>query len=91
MALRLTVDRLLPRGRSAALAGDGVELPALARAADLLEACREVIAAAAAGRISVGDAQAFVAMLESQRKLIETEELAVRIEALESAKGKGKR
>lgn len=79
MALRLVVERLLPR------AGREVrdELRSLARAGDLAAGLAEVIRLAAVGEISLEEAREFGRLLELERRAIETQELAVRLEALE--------
>lgn len=81
VALRLVVDRLLPaRSRAVEL-----QAPAMAKASDLVEAIGEVIRQTAAGALTLDDARQFAALLETQRKAIETADLAVRVEALEAA------
>lgn len=79
VALRLVVERLLPR------AGREVrdELRSLARAGDLAAGLAEVIRLAAVGEISLEEAREFGRLLELERRAIETQELAVRLEALE--------
>ncbi|NWG72813.1 MAG: hypothetical protein HXY23_14575 [Parvularculaceae bacterium] len=81
VALRLVVERLVPK------AGRRVEceMPHVARAADLVEAAGAVIQAAAAGELTMEEARGFMSLLESQRRAIETADLALRLEALEQA------
>jgi hypothetical protein len=81
VALRLCIDRLMPRR---ALPVE-LELPEIRKASDVAEACQAVVAAAASGQITLADAREFMALLEVQRRAIETEDLAFRIEVLENA------
>jgi hypothetical protein len=87
IALRLCVERLLP-ARAARDRAVDLELPTVAKAADLADAAAVVIDRAAHGDISLSEAKEFMALLEVQRKVIETAELAVRIELLEGAAAK---
>lgn len=82
-AAELLLSRLWPvrRGRPIAL-----ELPAVTKAADLPAAIGAVVAAMAEGRISAEEALAVGAVLETQRRVAETAELAGRIAALEQAR-----
>ena len=80
VALRLVVERVLPRGRGRAVE---IELPAMEKAADLVEGCAAIIDAAAHGELTLGEAREFMALLDGQRKAIESQELAVRVELLE--------
>jgi hypothetical protein len=79
-ALRLVIERLVPSRRSSAVE---VELPRMERACDIALGVQAVIEAAAAGEITLDEAREFCALLESQRNILETSELEVRIEALE--------
>lgn len=81
VALRLCVERIIPR-RERSLS---IDMLRIERAADLVQAVGDVIAAAAAGELTLPEAREFLALLESQRKALETSDLAVRIEALEVA------
>lgn len=90
VALRLCVERIIPR-RERSLS---IDMRRIERAADLVQAVGDVIAAAAGGALTLPEAREFLALLESQRKALETEDLAVRIDALELAVGeewKGRR
>jgi hypothetical protein len=51
------------------------------RAGDIALGVQTVIEAAAVGEITLDDAREFCALLESRRKILETSELEVRIEA----------
>ena len=84
VALRLAVERLLP-ARAARDRCVSIDLPAVERAADLVAAAAEVIGRAAAGAITLSEAREFFTLLEGHRKLIETTDLVVRVEALEGA------
>jgi hypothetical protein len=83
VALRLCVERILPvrasRDRSVVVE----DLPDVAKAADLVSAAALVIARAAAGLMSLSEAKEFLALISAQRALIETQDLAVRLEVLE--------
>lgn len=80
VALRLCLERIMPR-RERSLS---IEMRRIEKAHDLVEAVGDVIAATAAGELTLPEAREFLALLESQRKALETADLAVRIEALES-------
>ena len=67
-----------------------VDLPPITGAADLPAAVGAVVQSVAAGDLTPEEGQAVAAMLEGQRRAIETADLAARIEALELAGG-GKR
>jgi hypothetical protein len=79
VALRLCIERIVPR-RSGVVE---LALPSIRRAEDVAEACAAVISSAAAAEISLQEAREFMQLLESQRRAIETQDLAVRIELLE--------
>lgn len=80
VALRLCIDRLVPRAGRVVQ----VDLPRLAKAGDLVDACAAIIEAAADGRMTLGEAEQFLRLLDVQRKAIETQDLAVRVELLEA-------
>ena len=84
VALRLCVERLLPV-KAARDRAVSIDLPAVAAASDLIEAAGAVIHHAAAGDLTLSEAREYMSLLEQQRKLIETSELAVRVEVLERA------
>ena len=85
-AARIVLDRAWParRGRPVRL-----ELPELRAAADLAAALGAVAGAVGRGDLSPEEGAAVAAVLEAQRKAIETQELERRIAALEAAKGGG--
>lgn len=84
IALKLCVERLVPVRAVRDRFVDGVELVEVKKAHDLVDAAAAVIAAVAASRMTISEGRDFMALLEQQRKLLETSDLAVRIEALES-------
>ena len=79
-AARLVFDRIAPpcRGRPVRL-----DLPPIVSAADLVKALAAVTDAMARGVISAEEAQAAAAVLDHQRKAVETLDLELRIAALE--------
>lgn len=84
VALRLVVERLLPRASLERRVE--ADLPRVRKATDIAAAMGEIVARVADGSMSLEEARQFGALLEVQRKAIETSELQVRIEALEAAK-----
>lgn len=80
VALRLCIERILPRRANVI----ELALPEIRKAGDVADACAAVIEAAGAGRISLQEAREFMLLLADQRKAIETNDLAVRIQLLES-------
>ena len=71
-----------------------ISIPALRSTRDAVEASARVVQAAADGEITLADAEALGRLLELNRRLIETEELARRISALENSasnEGKGRK
>jgi hypothetical protein len=85
-AAELLLKRIWPerKGRPVEM-----ELPALNTAADLPKALAVVAAEMAAGNVTPEEAGAVAAVVEAQRRALETEDLAARIAALE-ARGNGK-
>ena len=79
-AAEILLRRLWPerKGRQVEVA-----LPPVASAADLVPAMAAVVAAMAHGELTPEEAQAMCAVLESQRRAIETAELEARVTALE--------
>jgi hypothetical protein len=80
-AARIILDRAWParKGRTVA-----VDLPVINNAGGVLEALSAITAATAAGELSPDEAQVLAALIEAQRRAIETGDLAERIAALES-------
>jgi hypothetical protein len=64
-----------------------LELPGTATATDVVAALAAIVSAVAGGRISPEEGQAVSAVIETQRRAMETVELAARIEALEKNTG----
>lgn len=85
VALRLCVDRMVPRDRVRSITI--ADMPALVRASDIAAAASTVIALTAAGELTLGEAREFLGLLNTQRSILETEDLAFRIEALEAGPG----
>jgi hypothetical protein len=83
-AAALILDRVWPqrKGRPTPLS-----LPDVYTAQDTTAALGAVVAAVADGTLTPEEAQSVAAVLEAQRKAIETMELERRIAALEGAKG----
>ena len=82
-AAELLLSRVWParKGRPVALPG----LPAIETPADLARALGSVAEAVASGAITPDEGQAVAAVLEAQRRAVETAELAERIARLEDA------
>jgi thioredoxin-like negative regulator of GroEL len=64
-----------------------LKLPAITTATDVVAASAAIVSAVAGGRISPEEGQAVSAVIETQRRAMETVELAARIEALEKNTG----
>lgn len=62
-----------------------ISIPEMKTAADIPGVISEVLTAVGRGEISPSEAQSVVAILDAQRKAIETTDLLVRIEQLEKA------
>ncbi len=80
-AVRLAIERLLPKLERRV----DVELSRVVSAADVGAAVADVIDLAAGGQLTIEEAQAFLRLIEQQRKAIETNDLAVRLELLEQS------
>jgi hypothetical protein len=80
-ALKLSLDRVVPRRKSRAVTFD---LPRIDRAEDLGNAIGSVIEAAAGGRLLFDEAAALIGMMEARRKVMETIDLEKRLQALEA-------
>jgi hypothetical protein len=81
-AVRLVIERLLPRHERRV----SVELPSVTDAASVGDAIAAVIDLAADGQLTIEEARGFLSLIEQQRKAIETNDLAVRLELLEQEK-----
>ncbi len=78
-AAELLLRRLWPERKGRPVE---VELPPVASAADLVPALAAVVAAMGRGELTPEEAQAISAVLESQRRAVETAELEARVAAL---------
>ncbi|GEP59645.1 DUF5681 domain-containing protein [Reyranella soli] len=83
MALRLCMERILPARKSRLV---NFELPAVKSATDLPAALAALIEAIAQGNLSPDEATPIAALLDAQRRAIETTELEKRIAALEAGR-----
>ena len=83
-AAEILLRRLWPERKGRPLA---VDLPPITGAADLPAAVGAVVQAVAAGDLTPEEGAAIAGILETQRRAIETADLAARIEALELAGG----
>ena len=79
-ALRLCVERLVPPTRERALP---IDIPAASSAVEITLALQAIFRALGDGQLTPGEAHKLAAILENQRKAIETAELEQRIAALE--------
>jgi hypothetical protein len=77
VALRLVLDRLLPKGRAVRL-----DLP-LRTLADLDQATEAISGALAEGMVTLDEVAALAGLVEARRRLLETTELERRLAALE--------
>jgi hypothetical protein len=77
VALRLVLDRLLPKGRAVRL-----DLP-LRTLADLDEAIEAIREALAEGSVTLDEVATLAGLVEARRRLLETTELERRLAALE--------
>lgn len=87
VAARLVLERLVPvrKGRPVEIALPPVETPA-----DILTALSAVVASMAAGDITPEEAVTVAAVLEGQRKAIETTNIEARLSALEQQQEKNR-
>ena len=79
-ALRLCVERLVPPTRERALP---IDIPAASSAVEITLALQAIFRALGDGQLTPGEAHKLAAILENQRRAIETAELEERITALE--------
>jgi hypothetical protein len=82
-AMRLCMERVMPARRHRALR---FKLPPVKTMADVDAASESVVGAVARGQLTPAEGQAFSLMLEGRRRVIETQELELRIRALEDTK-----
>jgi len=79
-ALRLCLERIAPvrKGRTVKL-----DLPKLATSGDVLDAINSVVSAVAQGDLTPDEAGSVAALIEIQRRAVETVDLESRLSALE--------
>ena len=82
VAARLVLDRIAAPRRGRPVAFD---LPPVQTAQDMVPAIAAVVAAVAEGELTPGEGQEIAAILETQRRAIETADLERRITALEQS------
>ena len=87
VALRLCLERLCPPRKESAVV---LDLPAVEKSSDVVQATAAVLRAMAAGEITPSEAREVAAILELQRRAIDTEDLERRVATLE-AESSGKR
>lgn len=80
-AARFVLERLCPQMRERPIS---LALPDTTTAAGVSQAQQAVLQAVAAGEVTPGEAATLAGIIEARRKALETEELAARIEALET-------
>ena len=79
------MERLLPARRQRVLE---FKLPAIKTMANLASASETVVRGVTRGLLTPGEGQAFTVMLDGRRRMIETQELEVRLRALEESRNK---
>ena len=79
-AVRMVIEKILPRLERRV----DVDIPRVETAGEVAAAVASVIDLAAGGDLTIEEARAFLQLLEVQRRAIETSDLAVRLELLES-------
>jgi hypothetical protein len=84
-AMRLVIERLIPPTRERRVS---LTLPAVTTAADVTGAIGAVLEAVASGELAPGEGQQLAALLEAQRKSIETVQLEARVAELEARRKK---
>lgn len=80
----IILDRLVPTRKGRPVP---VDLPAVRASGDLLAAQRVLLQALAEGEVSTEEAAAVSSVVEGHRKMMETEELAIRLQRLEERMG----
>jgi hypothetical protein len=79
------MERLIPARRQRVLQ---FKLPAIKIMADVAEASETVVRGVTRGLLTPSEGQAFTAMLDGRRRMIESEEMEGRIRALEENQSK---
>lgn len=85
-ALRICMDRILPPRKDRTIA---MKLKGIKRPGDLIKIMHQITQAVAKGEISPQEGSALSNMVETQRRTLETGDVAKRLEALEAAKEAG--
>jgi hypothetical protein len=85
MALRLCLDRICPPRKERPVR---IRLPKVETPNDTVDAIATILEAVSAGDITPGEAQQLAALVEGQRRVLETNELEARITALEKGQSK---
>jgi hypothetical protein len=80
-ALRICLDRVSPPRRDRLVT---IELPKIESASDALKASSAILAACAAGQLSLREAVEFQNLVSSHVRMLESNELAARLAALEA-------
>jgi Family of unknown function (DUF5681) len=80
VALKLCLDRIMPMRRGRLIK---FELPTLGTSSDLVAALSSIAASVARGELTIEEGQGAAAILEIQRKAIETTELDARLRQVE--------
>lgn len=82
-AARLVLDKLVPNAKERTV--ELPSMPGLETAAGVAEAQAAILRAVAAGNLTPGEASTLSGIIENRRKAIETQELELRIQALEAS------
>jgi hypothetical protein len=83
-ALRFWLERIFPARRDRVVT---VDMPEIASVQDAGRAAAAVLAACAAGEISIAEASELVRLIESYVRLLEISEIEARVRALEAVAG----
>lgn len=86
-AARIVLDRLVPVRKGGPVP---LDLPVIQTTGDLLTAQHVVIQAVAAGEVTAEEAAAVSSVLEGHRRMVETDQLAARLQRLEDRLGAGR-
>ena len=79
--LRLFIDRIMPKPREAPVK---IGPLSISTAADVSRASETLLHKAAGGKLTIGQAEAFMKLLDTRRLMIVTEELEKRMSSVES-------
>lgn len=85
-AARLVLERVMPARKDTPIM---IELPAMTDPDGLLQAGERVLGAMAAGDLTPAEADAVFALIERQRRIVETVEIVRRLTALEEGNSDG--